>query len=163
MGSAGVSDASRLSPPPSHVNPSHRHDRRSGHEPHIPQRDTHHAAVPYPHPDPAQQLQYRKDRRNVTDQPTAHDVTQRPRTGEDDQARLELWRGGCSDTPVLCTVTMLSELRCGKVDKSLRMVSLASRGGAPWRPSSCGRAMATRSVRRSSEATSSISTPPAKS
>ena len=41
-------------------------------------------------------------------------------------------------------------LRCGKVDKSLRMVSLASRGGAPWRPSSCGRAMATLSVRRSS-------------
>ena len=54
-------------------------------------------------------------------------------------------------------------LRCGKVDKSLRMVSLASRGGARGRPSSCGRAMATRSVRRSSEATSSISTPPAKS
>ena len=99
MGPVGVSDASRLSPPPSHVNPSHRHDRRSGHEPPIPQRDTHHAAVPYPHPDPAQQLQSRKDRGNVTDQPTAHDVAQRPRTGEAELARLELWRGGCSDNP----------------------------------------------------------------
>src|SRR5438105_9558669 len=74
---------------------------------------TYHAAVPYPHPDPAQQLQYRKDRRNVTDQPTAHDVTQRPRTGEDDQARLELWRGGCSDNPrFLCTVWVSSSACC---------------------------------------------------
>src|SRR5712691_11495496 len=110
MGSAGVSDASRLSPPPSHVNPSPRHDRRSGHEPPIPQRDTHHAAVPYPHPDPAQQLQSRKDRRNVTDQPTAHDVTQRPRTGEDDQARLELWRGGCSDNPLYVALGVIARV-----------------------------------------------------
>jgi hypothetical protein len=31
-------------------------------------------------------------------------------------------------------------LRCGTVDKRLSMVSWASRGGAPWKPSSCGRA-----------------------
>jgi IS1 family transposase len=53
-------------------------------------------------------------------------------------------------------------LRCGKVDKSLMMVSLASRGGVPWRPLSCGRAMAPLSVRQSRWAIWSTSTPPAK-
>jgi len=54
-------------------------------------------------------------------------------------------------------------LRCGKVDKSLSMVSLASRGGTAWIPSSCGRAMATLSVRLSSWASLSTSIRRAKS
>src|SRR5262245_56192916 len=58
---------------------------------------------------------------------------------------------------------MKAYLRCGKVDKSLSMVSWAPRGGAPWRPSSCGRAMATLSGRRSSWGNWSTSIPLAKS
>ena len=54
-------------------------------------------------------------------------------------------------------------LRCGKVDKSQTMVSLASRGGAPWIPSSSGRAMATLSGRLSSWVSLSTSIPRAKS
>jgi hypothetical protein len=53
-------------------------------------------------------------------------------------------------------------LRCGKVDKRLIMVSLAARGGAPWIPSSYGRAMATPCVRRLSWANSSTLRPLAK-
>src|SRR6266851_4508201 len=59
--------------------------------------------------------------------------------------------------------SLLGSLRCGKVDKRLSMVSLASRGGDPWIPLSYGGAMATPCVRRSSWANSSISIQLAKS
>jgi len=54
------------------------------------------------------------------------------------------------------------ELRCGKVDKSLSMVSLASRGAAPCIPSSYGHAMTTLSFRLSRWANLSTSIPRAK-
>jgi hypothetical protein len=54
-------------------------------------------------------------------------------------------------TEIVETCTRLHDVsfRCGKVDKSLMMVSLASSGGVPWRPLRCGRAMETRSGRPS--------------
>ena len=54
-------------------------------------------------------------------------------------------------------------LRCGKVDKSLSMVSLALRGGASWIPSNSGRAMATLSDKLLSWVNLSTSIPPVKS
>lgn len=57
----------------------------------------------------------------------------------------------------------MKELRCGKVDTSLSMVSWASEGGPPWSPSSAGCAMVTRSVRQASAARWSIWRQPATS
>src|SRR5262249_31305853 len=71
--------------------------------------------------------------------------------------------GTAVTSPVFFTTTNEPYLRCGKVDKSLSMVSLASRGGPAWIPSSCGRAMVTRSVRLSSWASLSTSRRRAKS
>ena len=60
-------------------------------------------------------------------------------------------------------VESLVDLRCGKVDTSLSMVSWASEGGPPWSPSSAGCAMVTRSVRQASAARWSIWRQPATS